>query len=196
MRLGHRRSMTRLRRSASSSRLIALRTPTACNVRIDSVVRRGAPWEKLANVATEIGADIIVGADGQRGAARQGLLGTVASRLVTTSPRSVVVGRETDLDALHAALLSAKDHSRTTVFVTGEAGAGKTPPVDFFLEQANARGPLLAGRGACVEQYGSGQAYLPVLDAIGTLCRGRRGDRVVEIMAKHAPTWLVQMPIL
>ena len=72
--------------------LIVLRRPTACNVRIDSVVRRGPPWEKLANVATELGADIIVvGADGQRGAARQGLLGTVVSRLVTTSPRSVVV---------------------------------------------------------------------------------------------------------
>ena len=72
--------------------LIALRTPTGCNVHIDCVVRRGPPWEKLANVATELGADIIVvGADGQRGAARQGLLGTVASRLVTTSPRSVVV---------------------------------------------------------------------------------------------------------
>jgi nucleotide-binding universal stress UspA family protein len=72
--------------------LIALRTPTACHVRIDSVVRRGPPWEKLANVATELGADIIVvGADGQRGAARQGFIGTVPSRLVTTSPRSVVV---------------------------------------------------------------------------------------------------------
>jgi nucleotide-binding universal stress UspA family protein len=72
--------------------VVALRTPTASNVRIDSVVRRGPPWEKLANVATELGADIIVvGADGQRGAACQGLPGTVASRLVTTSPRPVVV---------------------------------------------------------------------------------------------------------
>jgi nucleotide-binding universal stress UspA family protein len=72
--------------------VIALRTPPASNVHIDCVVRRGPPWEKLANVARELGADIIVvGADGQRGAARQGLLGTVASRLVTTSPRSVVV---------------------------------------------------------------------------------------------------------
>jgi nucleotide-binding universal stress UspA family protein len=74
--------------------IIALHTKAASNVRIDSVVRRGPPWEKLANVATELGADVIVvGADGQRGAARQGLLGTVASRLVTTSPRSVVVVR-------------------------------------------------------------------------------------------------------
>jgi nucleotide-binding universal stress UspA family protein len=72
--------------------LIALHMPTARNIRIDPVVRRGPPWEKLANVATDLGADIIVvGADGQRGAASQGLLGTVASRLVTTSPRSVVV---------------------------------------------------------------------------------------------------------
>jgi len=72
--------------------VIALRTPTACNVRIDSVVRRGAPWEKLANVATELGAElIVVGVDGERGASREGFLGTVALRLVTTSPRPVVV---------------------------------------------------------------------------------------------------------
>jgi nucleotide-binding universal stress UspA family protein len=72
--------------------VISLRTPTACNVRIDPIVRRGAPWEKLANVATDLGADlIVVGADGQRGAADQGLLGTVVSRLVATSPRTVVV---------------------------------------------------------------------------------------------------------
>jgi nucleotide-binding universal stress UspA family protein len=71
---------------------IALRMRSNCKVRVDPIVRRGAPWEKLTNVATELGADlIVVGADGHRGAARQGLLGTVASRLVTTSPRPVVV---------------------------------------------------------------------------------------------------------
>jgi predicted ATPase/DNA-binding winged helix-turn-helix (wHTH) protein len=106
----------------------------------------------------------------------------------------LVVGRETDLDALSAMLRSAKDRRRTTVFVTGEAGAGKTTLVDFFLEQASAPGPLLAGRGACVEQYGSGQAYLPVLDAISMLCRGRAADRVIDVFARHAPTWLVQLP--
>jgi nucleotide-binding universal stress UspA family protein len=72
--------------------VISLHTPTPRSVRIDSVVRRGPPWEKLANVATELGADmIVIGADGQRGVASQGFLGTVASRLVTTSRRSVVV---------------------------------------------------------------------------------------------------------
>jgi nucleotide-binding universal stress UspA family protein len=61
-------------------------------VRVDAVVRRGAPWEKLTNVATELGAElIVVGADGQRGASSEHFLGTVTSRLATTSSRCVVV---------------------------------------------------------------------------------------------------------
>ena len=39
--------------------------------------------------------------------------------------------------------------------------AGKA--VDAFLETAGTRASLV-GRGACVEQYGTGQAFLPVLD--------------------------------
>src|SRR5258708_3740635 len=48
--------------------------------------------------------------------------------------------------------------------------------------------------GACVEQYGSGEAYLPVLGALSALCRGPRGDQVVETLARQAPTWLYQLP--
>ena len=67
--------------------VIALRRPPRSGVRVDPIVRRGAPWEKLANVATELGAElIVVGVDGQRGASREGFLGTVTCRLVTTSP--------------------------------------------------------------------------------------------------------------
>lgn len=71
---------------------IAACTARRGNVRVDAVVRRGAPWDKLTNVATELGADlIVVGADGQRGASSERFLGTVASRLVTTSSRTVMV---------------------------------------------------------------------------------------------------------
>jgi DNA-binding winged helix-turn-helix (wHTH) protein len=106
------------------------------------------------------------------------------------------VGRESELDALRSALRSARARKRTTVFVTGEAGVGKTTLVDVFVEQASEHAQLLVGRGACVEQYGSGQAYLPVLDAIGALCRGPGSSRAVDIFAEHAPTWLAQMPAL
>jgi nucleotide-binding universal stress UspA family protein len=61
-------------------------------VHVEPVVRRGAPWDKLVNVATDLGAElIVVGADGQRGASHARFLGTVANRLATTSSRSVVV---------------------------------------------------------------------------------------------------------
>jgi DNA-binding winged helix-turn-helix (wHTH) protein len=107
-----------------------------------------------------------------------------------------VVGREAELGALRSALRSAADRRREMVFVTGDAGVGKTTLVDFFLLQARARGALLVGRGACVEQYGNAEVYFPVLEALGGLCRGRGGDRVIEVFGRHAPTWLVQMPVL
>jgi predicted ATPase/DNA-binding winged helix-turn-helix (wHTH) protein len=117
-----------------------------------------------------------------------------ARSTTTMGDGQVVVGRDAELGSLRAALRAARDRRRTTVFVTGEAGTGKTTLVDVFLEQARAWGSVLVGCGACVEQYGSGQAYLPVLDAIGALCRGRGADRAIDVFARHAPTWLVQMP--
>jgi DNA-binding winged helix-turn-helix (wHTH) protein len=110
------------------------------------------------------------------------------------SSANLVVDRDEEVGALRAALRATLDQKRTSVFLTGEAGIGKTTLVDHFLEEVGRDITLLVGRGACVEQYGSGQAYLPVLDAIAALCR--RGDRVVEIFSRHAPTWLVQLPAL
>lgn len=106
----------------------------------------------------------------------------------------VIVGRDAELEALRAALRSTNDRRRATTFVTGEAGTGKTTLVDAFVETGDSSGTVLVGRGACVEQYGSGQAYLPVLDAISSLCRGRGGERAVEVFARYAPACLVQVP--
>ena len=108
--------------------------------------------------------------------------------------RRLVVGRDDELDSLRAALRTVGERRRTAVFVTGEAGIGKTTLVDHFLDLTSARMPILVGRGACIEQYGSGQAYLPLLDAVGSLCRGRGGERAADILSKYAPTWLSQLP--
>lgn len=76
--------------------LVAHALPATSTLQTDAIVRRGAPWDKLANVATELGAElIVVGADGQRGVANDGFVGSVATRLVATAPRSVVVVRST-----------------------------------------------------------------------------------------------------
>jgi nucleotide-binding universal stress UspA family protein len=69
---------------------------TGAGIRIESFVRRGAPWEKLSNVAVEVGADlIVVGATGQRGAsAAAPVLGSVAYRVLASATRSVLISRQ------------------------------------------------------------------------------------------------------
>ena len=80
------------------------------------------------------------------------------------------------------------------VFVTGEAGLGKTTLVEAFVAELGTHGPLWIGHGQCVEHYGAGEAYLPVLEALGRLCRGPGGQELVALLGQQAPTWLVQMP--
>src|SRR6185369_16655211 len=66
--------------------------------------------------------------------------------------------------------------------------------VEAFLAQARADTSLLVGRGQCVEHYGAGEAYRPILEALGQLCRGRAGREVVALLTRYAPAWAVQMP--
>jgi DNA-binding winged helix-turn-helix (wHTH) protein/predicted ATPase len=131
-------------------------------------------------------------------------------------PASTVVGREAELLQLHGWLNMARNGARQVVLVTGEPGIGKTTLLDAFLfgvrsdEQfgvqpatsptPNAERPstphLWIGRGQCVEHYGAGEAYLPILEALGRLCREEEGDEVIAVLKQHAPTWLIQLPAL
>ncbi|MBI3757401.1 MAG: AAA family ATPase [Deltaproteobacteria bacterium] len=52
------------------------------------------------------------------------------------------------------------------------------------------------GRGQCIEHYGAGEAYMPVLEALGRLCKEPGRERLVAFLHQHAPTWLAQMPAL
>jgi hypothetical protein len=68
---------------------------------------------------------------------------------------------------------------RQFLFITGEAGLGKTALVETFLDAINADRSLWVGRGQCIEHYGAGEAYLPVLEALGRLCQLPGGDDLV-----------------
>jgi predicted ATPase len=85
---------------------------------------------------------------------------------------------------------------RRVGFITGEAGIGKTTLVDAFVAQVGREDALWIGHGQCVDQYGAGEAYLPVLEALGRLCRGPEGEPLLALLRQHAPSWLVQMPAL
>lgn len=107
-----------------------------------------------------------------------------------------VVGRKSALTRMHKWLDKTLHKERQIVFVTGEAGIGKTTLVETFLQEIPAALNACVGRGQCLEQYGAGEAYLPVLDALARLCREPAYKAIVEVLRKHAPTWLAQMPWL
>jgi DNA-binding winged helix-turn-helix (wHTH) protein len=90
----------------------------------------------------------------------------------------LIVGRDPTLEQLQTGLLRALRGERQLVFVTGEPGIGKTALVDLFQERTCTRQPVWVGRGQCVEHYGEGEAYLPVLEALGHLAEGPGGTRL------------------
>ena len=104
-----------------------------------------------------------------------------------------ILGREIVLAQLQKCFEQALAGDTQIVFVTGEAGIGKTTLVEAFLEQNGANVFVL--RGQCLEQYGSSEAYLPVIDALSQL-RDERHSQVVEILRKYAPSWILQIPQL
>jgi DNA-binding winged helix-turn-helix (wHTH) protein len=107
------------------------------------------------------------------------------------------VGRQAEIDSLHASLASAGKGRRQIVFVSGEAGIGKTALIDEFLAQAMHRHPdVMVGRGQCVEQRGPAEAYLPVLDMLGHLLRQAPDDRPIDVLRRVAPGWLLQLPAM
>jgi len=109
---------------------------------------------------------------------------------------SVVVGREAELTQLQNVFEKALRGERQIVFVSGEAGIGKTTLVDAFLAQIRNRADVLITSGQCVEQYGPGEAYMPLLEATQRLCRAPGGEQHIEALQRYAPSWMAQLPSL
>lgn len=104
------------------------------------------------------------------------------------------VGREAELDQLQTCFDSALQSKRQLVFVSGEPGIGKTRLIEAFLDSVRGHETVWIGHGQCVEQYGGGEAYLPVLEALGRLCRGPTGVQLLALLRRYAPSWLAQLP--
>lgn len=107
-----------------------------------------------------------------------------------------VVGREAVLDQMLGAFAAAEGGGRQVLFLTGEPGIGKTTVVQSFLARIAARGGVRVTWGQCVQHYGIGEPYQPLLEAITRLCRQDGGDRLVPLFERYSPTWLAQLPAL
>ena len=114
---------------------------------------------------------------------------------------SGIVGRGRELRQLDGWFESAIESSRQLVFISGEAGLGKTTLVETWMRGLPRRGPasesggVALARGRCLQQFGSGEPYLPVFEALDQLGK-TLGRRLVEHLRSRAPTWLMHMPAL
>ncbi|MGH7960260.1 MAG: winged helix-turn-helix domain-containing protein, partial [Candidatus Binatia bacterium] len=161
----------------------ALEDEAATSQFIETVPRRGYRW-----VGTVVsGQSSVVSED--KAAVKPLPLATENWQLATP-----LVGREAELKRLHGWLGKSLGGTRQVVFVTGEPGIGKTSVVDAFVAGLGGVGqlgiPVWIARGQCVEQYGAGEAYLPILEALERLCREPGHERLLPLLRQHAPLWL------
>ncbi len=87
--------------------------------------------------------------------------------------KPVFVARENELQRLETALHTALKGCGRVVFVTGEAGQGKTMLIQAFAERARAVWPhLIVVKGNCNAYTGIGDPYLPFREMMEALTRG------------------------
>jgi DNA-binding winged helix-turn-helix (wHTH) protein/tetratricopeptide (TPR) repeat protein len=110
---------------------------------------------------------------------------------IESRPAPSFIDREEPLERLDRAWGMACDGKRVVVLIAGEPGIGKSMLIERFIAGL---GDIACARGQCVEHYGTGEPYLPVLEALGELCRKESG--VPDLLRAVAPTWLLQLPWL
>jgi predicted ATPase len=105
-----------------------------------------------------------------------------------------IVGRRGEIEYLLNRFLEAEMGRRQIVFLGGEPGAGKTTLVKLFMNRLAGRpGTTLVG-SQCVMSFGKGEAYGPVLEALGRLALEPGGGALIRLLDRCAPMWLLQLP--
>jgi DNA-binding SARP family transcriptional activator/predicted ATPase len=98
------------------------------------------------------------------------------------------VAREPELAVLDECLVQALSGRSQIVFVTGEAGSGKTALLRRFVQRANAdQSALIAARGACNAYTGAGDPYLPFRQILEQLTGGEFWPSTGSVRADRAP---------
>src|SRR5262245_52376117 len=120
-------------------------------------------------------------------------LGRVTPRLRSAATRPIV-GRQEDVEWLRERWLWAREGRRQLGVLSGEVGIGKTTVVDLFLASLPSSWEGGVGRGQCVDTYGDGEPYLPMLEALGQVGQSPHREALRSVLQRYAPTWLVHLP--
>ncbi len=101
-----------------------------------------------------------------------------------------LVGRDRELARLNAELPRVASGERSIVFLSGEAGIGKTALTDALARQADES--MAVARGQCVPGL-ERELFYPVLEALSGLCASPHGEAACQALARLAPEWLVPL---
>ncbi len=107
-----------------------------------------------------------------------------------------IVGRRAEFDKMSGLLRQVKGGERQVLFITGEAGIGKTALIDEFCREVCRESQIEIARGQSVEGFGGKEPYYPVMEALGELCRQNGGEKNVHVLQKKAPSWYAQLASL
>lgn len=105
-----------------------------------------------------------------------------------------LVGRARESAQLTTRLQGALDGEPQAILITGDPGVGKTTLVSDFAQSLEGRGNVQVASGYCVESYGQGEPYTPVLAALDALCQGPIAAQARTCLERYAPLWLLQLP--
>lgn len=112
-------------------------------------------------------------------------------------PDGVFVGRRRELDELARLWRLAGAGALQVALVTGGPGIGKSTLVEQFLRDLSelAEPAGMIGRGQCLDLRALPEPFLPVLEALGSLCSGPFGDEVTARLHASAPAVLLHLPV-
>ncbi len=111
-----------------------------------------------------------------------------------TPASTPLVGREPEIDELIGAFDRARRGTRQLCFISGEPGVGKSALLAEVLSRLRERDRTTVTWANCVERYGVGEPYQPLLDALMRRCRAPDPEPTIEILERFAPMWLAQLP--
>lgn len=111
-------------------------------------------------------------------------------------PDLQIVCRDRVINDILGIWSAAERGTRQLLLISGEPGIGKTTVAQQVLATVTANGRATATWGQCLQHFGIGEPYQPLLEALMRLCRQPGGSAFVPLLEKYAPTWLAQLPAL
>ncbi|MGJ7498514.1 serine/threonine-protein kinase [Variovorax sp. RT4R15] len=109
----------------------------------------------------------------------------------------ILLGRESEMAALHAAHASMLAGRPVVMFVSGESGMGKSALLHAFLDQVRANGHSVALEGRCYDRESVPfKAFDPVMDELSSHLQGLTGEEAGDLMPREMYALARLFPVL